>query len=83
MLEKIFPSKVIDRRIEQSGWLFKTTNYYVVLSVEGLKRKIQKRRVSMEQYYEYAIGDLCNLHLYSADGKYWYFSQEEAEYGDW
>lgn len=78
MQEKIFKAKVLDKEKVESGLLFKTTKYYVILEIEDLETKVQRRRLSLEQFYQYKIGDKFDLYLYSVDDQYWFFSEEEA-----
>lgn len=78
MKEEVFKAKVLNKEQCESGLIFKTTKYYVILQIESLQPSVHRRRLPLEDYYTYTIGEEFNLHMFSYDNKRWYFSEREA-----
>jgi len=78
MEETLFTFEVLDKYKKESGWLFKNTNYFVVL--KSKTGRVIERKVSLEQFYKCEIGKKIDSTLYRIEpSEFWYFTPKEAK----
>ena len=80
--ERFVKVRVVDKREDRIGLLFRKRAYYVAFQVidpAASHSPTAERRVSIDDYARMSVGDRVDLALYSPNQSEWYFTPEEAK----
>ena len=79
MEKREFKATLVDKE-KKKRWFF-GPNFLVTFRIPEFKEKIHIRNCTPEQYYDptWKVGGECVIYMYSENGRYWSFSEVEAQ----